>query len=183
MPPAGWEHCSAFLWRKTKRAGAVQPGEDEAQWASHRCIEIPEGRMQRRWSQAPGEEAMGTNWNTGGCVNIKSRLLCCADDGALTQVAQRGWGVWIWIWHWMALLELGRMDQMTSKDPFQLQPFCDYFQCHITVFLRSPHLATQWEIQHTQSIGTTRLSFSIACKSWARRTETSCQTTWQVNMN
>ena len=39
----------------------------------------------------PGQEAMGTNWNTGGSLLPPEALLCCSGDGAVAQAAQRLW--------------------------------------------------------------------------------------------
>jgi len=43
------------------------------------------------WCPVPGQEAMGTNWNTGCSLRTLGALLCCAGDGALTQAAM--WGL------------------------------------------------------------------------------------------
>lgn len=40
-----------FLWEKAKTIETVQPGEEEAQLGLHQLVLIPEGWMQREWSQ------------------------------------------------------------------------------------------------------------------------------------
>ena len=56
----------------------------------------------------PGQEAVGTNWNTGCSLRAPGALLCCAGDGALAQAAQRlcvgpapqrpSAAAWMWAW-------------------------------------------------------------------------------------
>lgn len=69
-----WGTGAPFLWEKAKTIETVQPGE-EAQLGLHQLVLIPEGWMQREWSQVfffftveSGQEAMGTNQNIGGSV-------------------------------------------------------------------------------------------------------------------
>ena len=46
-----------------------------------------------QWCPVTGQEAMGTNWNTGGSAWTSGNTFACAGDQALAQVAQRGCGI------------------------------------------------------------------------------------------
>lgn len=57
-----------------------------------------------QWCSVPVQETIGTNCNTGSCLNIRNHFVTVS-DGTLTQVVQRGCGVspletlkTIWTW-------------------------------------------------------------------------------------
>jgi len=100
---------------------------------------MSEGKVQRGQSQAPvkGQEATGTNWNTGGSLWTSGNTSTLWRWSSTGTGCSRGYGVSIlrdiqkpsgqspgqrapWGSAWAEWL-----DQKTSRGPCQLQPSCD----------------------------------------------------------
>lgn len=129
---------AALLWGKTERAGALQPAEEKAPGDLLCVCKYLNGGCGQDWARlfsVLGQEAMCTNWSTGGSLwTSGSNSVLCVCDWVLVQVVQRGCEV--------SFLEVFRncldvvlvtrvyvstclsmgLDQMTSRSPLQPWP-------------------------------------------------------------